>query len=69
MIFRGTKSTSTPQRVKVAGPKPAIRHLLTEAQRLEYQQLLQIHHPHKVYFGKEFGLDEEVIAADADSDF
>ena len=67
--FRGSKSTAKPEVVKIRARKPPVRHVLNESERNEYQKLLGLHYPHNVYFGTDYGLDQNVIEAEQDSDF
>ena len=68
-LFRGTKSSATPEVVKISAQKAPIRHVLTENERKEYQELLGLHHSHKVFFGAEYGLDTCVIESEQNADF
>ena len=68
MIFSGTDSTATPAKVKIVGQKPKHRSVLDDADIKKYKKILE-DYPHRVYFGKEYGLSPDVIAADQDSDF
>ena len=68
VIFRGRKNPAKPQLVKVANKRPPIRHVLSEDKRQEYQKLLESEYPHRIFFGPEYGLPKDVIAAEQDSD-